>query len=275
MVHKIYLIEGAKITYILRYTKYSKLFSTTASSIILLPLRKHPKMSQRYLYVDENSALNETLTKTTASLIGNGMMYACNQLKAANAFLAENKVDVIIIDPNFSNDNGFAFIEKRLDDYLFIIHSARTKDAVRGYDLGIFDFLPKPFGLDRFKVTYKRLNNQNYIKEKQKNILPRPYLEVRCDLMTERILHENIQYIEAMGDYAKIVTPERKYVVLMSMKKLEEVLPYDSFFRVHKSYIVNVDVIRQFSAREIIVAGIKIPLSRFKKQRFFSFMQSA
>jgi len=232
-------------------------------------------MAQRFLYIDENSALNETFTKSTASLIGNGNMYSCHQLKEAKKFLVENPIDVIIIDPNFSNDNGFTFIEKRLDDYLFVLHSARTKDAVRGYDLGLFDFLPKPFSIERFKKTFKRLNNQTYIEEKEKSLLPLPFLEVRCDLMTERILHDNIQFIEAMGDYAKIVTPDRKYVVLMSMKKLEEVLPTDRFFRVHKSFIVNVDLIHQFTAREIEVAGNKIPLSRFKKQRFFSFMASA
>ena len=108
-------------------------------------------MAQRFLYIDENSALNETFTKSTASLIGNGNMYSCHQLKEAKKFLAENPIDVIIIDPNFSNDNGFTFIEKRLDDYLFVLHSARTKDAVRGYDLGLFDFLPKPFSIERFK----------------------------------------------------------------------------------------------------------------------------
>ena len=180
-------------------------------------------MAQRFLYIDENSALNETFTKSTASLIGNGNMYSCHQLKEAKKFLAENPIDVIIIDPNFSNDNGFTFIEKRLDDYLFVLHSARTKDAVRGYDLGLFDFLPKPFSIERFKKTFKRLNNQTYLEEKEKGLLPLPFLEVRCDLMTERILHDNIQFIEAMGDYAKIVTPDRKYVVLISMKKLGEV----------------------------------------------------
>ena len=231
-------------------------------------------MTQRFLYIDENSALNDSLTKTTASLIGNGNMYSCNQLKAAKKLLTENPIDVIIIDPNFSNENGFAFIEKRLNDFLFVLHSAQTKDAVRGYDLGLFDFLPKPFTLERFKKTFKRLNNQSYVEEKEKSLLPHPYLEVRCDLMTERILHDNIQFIEAMGDYAKIVTPNRKYVVLMSMKKLESLLPVDRFFRVHKSFIVNVELIHQFSAKEIDVAGNKIPLSRFKKQRFFSFMAS-
>ena len=231
-------------------------------------------MSLRFLYVDENSTLNEPLVKSTIPLIGNGMMYACNEIKKAKKFLKRNSVDIIIIDPNFSNENGFAFIEKMVDKCLIVLHSARTKDAIKGYDIGVFDFIPKPFSLDRFKLTYKRLNNQLYLDQKQKNILPCPYLEVRCDLMTERILHEDIQFVEAMGDYAKIVTSHRKYVVLMTMKKLEEVLPKKRFFRVHKSFIVNAKMVNQFSAREVELAGMKIPLSRFKKQRFFELMQS-
>ena len=72
------------------------------------------------------------------------------------------------------------------------------------------------------------------------SFLPRPYIEVRCDLMKERIPHDVISHIEAMGDYVKIVTDNRKYVVLMSMKKIEELLPKELFFRTHKSFIVNV-----------------------------------
>ena len=232
-------------------------------------------MPQCFLYIDENTALHETLSKSAAALIGNGKMYSCNRLKTAVKFLKEHEVDVVIIDPNFTNENGFSFIEKNIDYHLIILHSARTKDAVRGYEMGVFDFLPKPFSLDRFKLTLTRLKNQKYVEEKENNLVPRPYIEVRCDLMTERIVHDDIQYIEAMGDYAKIVTPERKYVVLMSMKKLENALPSERFFRVHKSFIINSDVINQFTAKEIEVAGKKIPLSRFKKQRFFSFMQTA
>ena len=112
-------------------------------------------------------------------LIGNGMMYACNEIKKAKKFLKRSNVDIIIIDPNFSNENGFAFIEKMVDKCLIVLHSARTKDAIKGYDIGVFDFIPKPFSLDRFKLTYKRLNNQLYLDQKQKNILPCPYLEVR------------------------------------------------------------------------------------------------
>ena len=87
--------------------------------------------------------------------------------------------------------------------------------------------------------------------------------------MKERILHDVISHIEAMGDYVKIVTDNRKYVVLMSMKKIEELLPKDLFFRTHKSFIVNSKKIENFSAKEVVLKEIKVPLSRFKTSLYF------
>ena len=142
------------------------------------------------------------------------------------------------------------------------------------YELGVFDFLPKPIVKDRFHSCLKRLKNQDYIKEKQRSILPQPYVEVRCDFMKERILYDDISHVEAMGDYVKIVTEKRKYVVLMSMKKMEDLLPEELFFRTHKSFIVNSKKIENFNAKEVVLKKVKIPLSRFKKQAFISFMQA-
>ena len=123
-------------------------------------------------------------------------------------------------------------------------------------------------------MCLKRLKNQEYIIEKERSILPQPYVEVRCDLMKERILHDDISHVEAMGDYVKIVTEERKYVVLMSMKKIEELLPEELFFRTHKSFIVNSKKIENFNAKEVALKKVKIPLSRFKRQAFIAFMQA-
>jgi DNA-binding LytR/AlgR family response regulator len=63
-------------------------------------------------------------------------------------------------------------------------------------------------------------------------------------------------------------------VVLMSMKKMEDLLPEELFFRTHKSFIVNSKKIENFNAKEIALKKVKIPLSRFKKQAFISFMQA-
>ena len=231
-------------------------------------------MSLNFLYVDENEALHENIAFQLEREKETDSVYCFNSLMKAKKYLKESSVDVIIIDPNFTKENGFSFVEKRIKDHFFILHSARTKDAVIGYELGVFDFLPKPLTEDRFTITMKRLKKQDYVQEKQLSFLPRPYIEVRCDLMKERILHEDISLVEAMGDYVKIVTDKRKYVVLMSMKKIEELLPEELFFRTHKSYIINNQKIESYNTKEIVLKKMRVPLSRFKKQAFMDYMQA-
>ena len=231
-------------------------------------------MSLNFLYIDENAALHENIALQLEGENDIDTLHCSNSIKKAKKYLKDASVDVIIIDPNFTKENGFSFIEKRIKDHFFILHSARTKDAVIGYELGVFDFLPKPLTPDRFTMSLRRLKKQKYVQEKQLSFLPRPYIEVRCDLMKERILHEDISLVEAMGDYVKIVTDKRKYVVLMSMKKIEELLPQELFFRTHKSYIINNKMIESYNAKEIVLKKMRVPLSRFKKQAFMDYMQS-
>ncbi len=230
-------------------------------------------MPLHFLYIDENLPAQEQLKKQLNSLRETEHFHACDSLKKAAKYLKENSVDVIIIDPNFTKESGFNFIEKRVHDYFFILHSARTKDAVRGFDIGVFDFMAKPFVKERFSICINRLKEQDYVLQKEKSLLPCPYIEVRCDLMKQRIPHDRIAYVEAMGDYVKIVAEDRKYVVLMSMKKMEDLLPKEQFFRSHKSYIVNTQKIESFTAKEILLKKIKVPLSRFRRQAFIATVQ--
>ena len=227
-------------------------------------------MTLSFLYIDEQTNYHETLATAIADLPEVKMVHACNSIKAAGVFLKKNTVDFMLIDPNFTKENGFSFIEKHQSDHTVIILSSRIKHAVRGYDIGVFDFIQKPFDIQRFQKSIDRLKNQPYFQEKLSSKLPQSYLEVRCDLMTERILHEDIQFIEAMGDYVKIATKKRKFVVLISMKKMEQCLPTDLFFRCHKSYIVNTKKILHYTGKEIILKDIKVPLSRFRKGAFKS-----
>ena len=217
-------------------------------------------MSLNFLYIDENAALHENIALQLEGENDIDTLHCSNSIKKAKKYLKDASIDVIIIDPNFTKENGFSFIEKRIKNHFFILHSVRTKDAVIGYELGVFDFLPKPLTPDRFTMSLRRLKKQKYVQEKQLSFLPRPYIEVRCDLMKERILHEDISLVEAMGDYVKIVTDKRKYVVLMSMKKIEELLPQELFFRTHKSYIINNKMIESYNAKEIILKKMRVPL---------------
>lgn len=225
-------------------------------------------MSYNYIIIDENqqhaTTVEQHLSKDKAFIFQDTF----NTLEKAKDFVQLQSVDVIIMDPNFKQGSAKKFIQKLPQTTKVILHSGRQKDAVNGFEWGVFDFLPKPFKPDRWAITKYRLNNLRYQKEKGLLGLPDNYIEVRCNLMNERILHDNIQYIEAMGDYIRIVTSRKKFVVLMSMKKVESLLPKESFFRIHKSYIINLTKVTQYKGQEVAMGALKFPLSRFKKEAF-------
>ena len=231
-------------------------------------------MPLSFILIDENETSCAQLVKLATESTRIELIRVFTSLKEATKFLHEATVDFLIIDPNLSNQLGFSFIEKYQAKQPIIILSPRTKDAVKAYSIGVFDFILKPMEPFRFQKTIERLANQSYLLEKKEIILPARYIEVRCDLMTERIEHEKIDFIEAMGDYVKIVTNERKYVVLMTMKKILTLLPTDTFFRCHKSFIINLEKVENYSANEIHLTTRSVPLSRFRTKEFKSLILS-
>lgn len=231
-------------------------------------------MPLSFILIDENQTSVSQLVELSVKSNQINLVETFDSVKEARKFLQHSAVDFLIIDPNLSNELGFAFIEKEQVNRPIIILSSRTKDAVKAFTIGVFDFILKPLEKERFQKTIDRLGNQSYFIEKKEIILPTKYIDVRCDLMTERIEHEKIDFIEAMGDYVKIVTNERKYVVLMTMKKILTLLPADTFFRCHKSFIINLEKVENYSANEIHLTTKSVPLSRFRTKEFKSLILS-
>ena len=80
----------------------------------------------------------------------------------------------------------------------------------------------------------------------------------------------DIKWIEALGDYVKLVTEKSNHIVLSSMKDFEKKLPDSQFIRIHKSYIINLKRIEKFNNTMVEVEGKKITLSRSRRDNFMS-----
>ena len=93
-------------------------------------------------------------------------------------------------------------------------------------------------------------------------------LVVRCNLKNEKVTIDTILWIEAMGDYVRIVTHKKKLVILSSMKEFLRRLPSKQFIRTHKSFIVNLDKVQYFKSTSVEIDGQSIPLSRSRKKEF-------
>jgi len=174
-----------------------------------------------------------------------------------------NTVDLILLDIEMPVINGFDFLDAMDKRPQIIIISGKTDYALRAFDYDVTDYLHKPIGLRRFNTAIERaINYQNNLDIDQGS---QDYIFVNSNLQKKKVVLGQIKWIEALGDYVKLVTNDGTILVLSTMKAFIQRLPEDKFVRIHKSYTVNIERIDRFNSTGVEVAGMRIPLSRLRK----------
>lgn len=189
----------------------------------------------------------------------------------------EYNPDLIFLDIQMPKLNGFEMLELIEVNHNIIFTTAYDQYALKAFDVNAIDYLLKPFSRDRFKeavdkVIYRINNHENSIV---KTSLPEL---ISSDERLKRIVVkknnkiiiipvDKINYLKAEDDYVNIVTLDGSFLKQNRMKYYEEHLP-DSFIRVHRSYIVNLNEIKEISLLEkdshivILKSGEKLPASK-------------
>jgi DNA-binding LytR/AlgR family response regulator len=78
---------------------------------------------------------------------------------------------------------------------------------------------------------------------------------------------KEIKWVEALGDYIKIITDKEKVIVLSTLKSISDKLPNDRFLRIHRSYIVNLNKVEKFGCTSVEIDEHQIPMSRKQKPK--------
>lgn len=184
----------------------------------------------------------------------------------ANNFLINHLVDLIFLDVEMPVINGFDLLDglKKKPQIIFV--TGKSEYAMKAFDYDATDYLQKPLNQERFEIAINKslikLSNQNInIQENGQ------FIFVKSNLKTHKISIDSIKWIEALGDYIKVVTDEQHYIVLKTMKSFESELPDNQFLRVHKSYIINIKRIKKYTSKFAEIDKSMIPLSRTIKQK--------
>ena len=185
-----------------------------------------------------------------------------NAIEAKNG-LKNNEVDLIFLDIEMPIVNGFDLLESLTNPPQVILVTGKADYALKAFDYDVTDYLHKPFTQERFDASVKRalanFEQANKTGEEDDHIF------VKSNLKKRKVLLNEIKWVEALGDYIKLVTNDANIVILSTMKGFEKELPQERFLRIHKSYIVNLDRIEKFNSKNVEVNGKLIPLSRNKK----------
>jgi DNA-binding LytR/AlgR family response regulator len=176
-------------------------------------------------------------------------------------------VDVLFLDIQMPDLNGFALIKRLIHPPMIIFTTAYTDFAVKAFEVNAIDYLLKPFPLERFQKAVEKAKfyfEQVYLKQREESVF------VKYDAQRHKIVQANILYIEGFDDYIKIYTHHapRPILVLESLRKILPRLNPQYFVRLHRSYIVNTRHISSISKTNVVIEGKEIPIGETFKEDF-------
>ncbi|MHB9141622.1 MAG: LytR/AlgR family response regulator transcription factor [Paludibacter sp.] len=204
------------------------------------------------------------------------LVRAFKRPEEALAYLKSNPVDLLFLDIQMPNLDGFSLLAKLENPPLVIFTTARPDYAVKAYELNVLDYLVKPISPARFQLsTQKALEYSNYKRLAETQQQPEvDYIMVNADYQVNKIRHQDILFIEGLGEYVKIHSFTKVYITLLSLKSLQDILPDDLFTRVHKSFIVNKKCVVSYNHQQLHLSDEKeIPIGRMYKQAFLEGME--
>lgn len=215
------------------------------------------------LIVDDEVLARKRILNLLTSVEQIDVIEECSDGKTAIEKINELKPDLVFLDVNMKDMNGFEVLSniQISPKPIVIFITAHENFAIDAFDYEAFDFILKPYRDDRFyKAIDKLLNlspkeiDQDFEKKMQEffklNIdqkkIQKP-LRIPVKLGNRTILLEtgNIKYICASGSYAEIYTDENKYLLRESLNNLIELLGKKNFIRIHRSAIVNINFIKE------------------------------
>ncbi len=222
-------------------------------------------MKLNCVVVDDSSIQRIIITKLVTNnqnlnLIGD----FSNAIEAKNC-MTLNDVDLVFLDVEMPVISGFDFIDGLKTKPQIVFISSKSDYALKAFDYEATDYLQKPIEVERFNTSVKKVLDLHALKKENQED-DGDFIFIKSNLKKLKIFLSRIKWIEAYGDYIKVITEDDLHLVLTTMKAFENELPRNKFVRVHKSYIVSIDKIDRFNSKFAEIGSTKIPLSRNKKE---------
>lgn len=203
----------------------------------------------------------------------------CSNAIDAFSELQKTAIDIIFLDIQMPKLSGIDFLKSIKNPPKVVFTTAYRDYAIEGYELEVFDYLLKPISFERFLKVVSKLNHamalqpqsaSSSIEKLEKHNLSTGYKEelekfiyVNMDKKMIKVALDEIYYIESLKDYVKIKTKSPKDLIThIQIGVLEEKLNKHHFLRIHRSFIINKSKIDFFTATDIGLAGIKLPIGR-------------
>ncbi len=209
------------------------------------------------LIVDDDELSRKTMehfVKETSFLT---LVKSCSSaVEAVNILSGEHNIHLIFLDIEMPVMNGMDLIKSFTNHPKVILMTSHKNYAVEAFEYDVTDYLLKPVTYVRFLKAVKKAAEKS-----KESLTGNEDIYVKVDSSLIKLTTKDILWLEAMGDYVSINTADKKYMVYSTMKHMEEKLP-ESFMRIHRSYIVNLNKISNIDDHVITINKNVLSVSR-------------
>jgi len=221
----------------------------------------------KYLIIDDEYIAHDIIKGYCDLLPNMQLMKNCYDGLEAFEYLNKNEVDLIFLDLNIPKLKGFDFLKTLKNPPKVIVTTAYKEFALEGYELNILDYLLKPFGFERFlkaiNKTFSSSATQLSVLSQTNKISKRIFL--RSNKKYTQVEIDTILFIEASGNYTKVITILETITIREKISTVLELLPDEDFLQVHKSFAVAPKHIKSIEGNRIFIADHIVPIGKFFK----------
>lgn len=194
----------------------------------------------------------------------------CRDANELEVFLNANTVDLLFLDIEMPYRSGLAVLQSLSAPPKVIFTTAFEKYAINGYDLDIVDFLLKPISFDRFL----KASNKALAMIRQEREIENDAFFIKTEGKLLKLSWKEILFIEGMENYIGINTANKKHMVLMTLKTVLMKMPA-AFIQIHKSYVLNTEMITGIDGNIISIGDHQLNMSRTFKEGMLSRMMGS
>lgn len=227
------------------------------------------------IIVDDELHGRENLKKIIENYCPEIEMLACaDSVINAKKLVYNHKPEVVFLDINMPVLDGFDFLDEYDDrNFMVVIVSAHEEFGINAVKAGAEDYLLKPINVKELKQTIKKILSKKNKNSKIETIEETDKLVIPASHGFEVLLFDEIIRFEADGSYTKIIIREGKNkMASRTLKDFENILPKAKFFRIHKSHLINLKYIKEYSNLSgsilTMTDGSKVEISRRKAPEF-------
>ncbi|RXK53752.1 response regulator transcription factor [Oleiharenicola lentus] len=202
----------------------------------------------KLVLIEDEPLVAQRLERFCREVLGAGLerLHRASSFDEAAAWLAENTVDVVLLDLNLEGQDGMELLKRSVaSSFHTVIVSANTDRALEAFQYGVLDFVPKPFTRERLAQALSRVRGPvTRAGQAARN------LAVKKAGRIELVPVDDVLYVQGAGNYSELVLADgRRELHDKTLERLEALLPED-FERTHKSYLVRLSAIKALHASE-------------------------